>query len=199
MSKVYDQAYFDRWYRNPRQKVKHGDELERKARLLLGVAEYHLNRPVRSVIDVGCGEGNWRLALRRIRPGIAYIGFDSSEYVVERYGKSRNLHRLPFGDIAQYVPSEPADVIICSDVMHYVPTAELQQGIAAFEQLSEGVAFLEVFCKGDDFIGDRDGFIARPAAWYRKTFAQAGWTHAGSHCYLSRALRQWASRLEIAE
>jgi SAM-dependent methyltransferase len=199
VSKVYDQAYFDRWYRNPRQKVKHGDELERKARLLLGVAEYHLNRPVRSVIDIGCGEGLWRLALRKIRPGIAYIGFDSSPYAIERYGKARNLHLLPFGEMTQYTPSEPYDLLVCSDVMHYVPTAELTQGIASFAGLCEGVAFLEVFCQGDDFIGDRDGFITRSAAWYRKTFAKAGFTAAGSHCYLSRTLRQWATRLEIAE
>ena len=50
---------------------------------------------------------------------------------------------------------------------------------------------------GDEFVGDREGFIARPAKFYRKAFAEAGFTACGSHGYLSRGLREEASALEL--
>jgi hypothetical protein len=38
------------------------------------------------VLDIGCGEGIWRAPLRSLRPGIEYLGLDSSEYAIARYG-----------------------------------------------------------------------------------------------------------------
>ena len=43
-----------------------------------------LERPIETVIDVGCGEGPWRAALRRIRPKARYVGLDPSEYAIRR-------------------------------------------------------------------------------------------------------------------
>jgi hypothetical protein len=37
MAKQYDRAYFDRWYRDPKQRVKHGGEFNRKVRLALSL------------------------------------------------------------------------------------------------------------------------------------------------------------------
>ncbi len=66
MQKLYDQAYFQRWYRDsglddPRQ-------LARKVALAVSTAEYYLQREVRSVLDIGCGEGAWWAPLRKLRP-----------------------------------------------------------------------------------------------------------------------------------
>ena len=89
--KTYDRAYFDRWYRNPETRVKSSAGIKRKAALALSVAEYYLERPVKNVLDVGCGEGNWLPALQALRPAIHYTGIDASPYVVERFGKKRNI------------------------------------------------------------------------------------------------------------
>ena len=59
--------------------------------VFLGVAEYFLRRKVRSVLDIGAGEGAWRAELRRLRPSIRYTGVDPSEYVVRRHGRRRNI------------------------------------------------------------------------------------------------------------
>jgi hypothetical protein len=178
MPKSYDQAYFDRWYRDRSQRVISPAELELKVRLTLAVAQYHLGRPVRSVLDVGCGE-------------------DSSEYVVQRYGRSRNLRLLRFGQLAEQRFDASVDLLICADMMHYVPTAELSRGLSGFAELCHGVAYLEVMCGNDDFVGDHEGYIGRTANWYRKTFAKAGFLSCGNHCYLSEALRQRAMALEL--
>ena len=78
MPKVYDHAYFEKWYRHPRHAVGSRNELKRKVALTVAVAEYYLGRPVESVLDVGCGEAPWRAPLRLLRPRVDYRGLDAS-------------------------------------------------------------------------------------------------------------------------
>src|SRR5437868_8179650 len=99
MSKSYDSAYFDRWYRDPRTRVTSDRALERKVHLALSAAEYMLGRHVRTVLDVGCGEGRWSVALKRIRPGLAYTGVESSQYAVATFGAKRNVRQGSFGTL----------------------------------------------------------------------------------------------------
>jgi SAM-dependent methyltransferase len=199
MPKHYDRDYFDRWYRHPALRVSGRQVLERKVRLALSSAEYYLGRPVRSVLDVGCGEGAWRAPLLRLRPGLQYRGVDPSAYAVARFGARRNLQQVRFGQLDQLRFGPPVDLLVCSDVMHYVPTRELQRGLAGFAELCQGLAFLEVFAREDEPDGDREGFIARPARWYRRAFAQAGFRACGSHCWLAPALAGEAAALERAD
>ncbi|HET6395609.1 MAG TPA: class I SAM-dependent methyltransferase [Pseudoxanthomonas sp.] len=196
MSKRYDRRYFDHWYRaegmhDPRR-------LARKVALAVSVAEHYLERPVRSVLDVGCGEGAWRAPLLKLRPKARYLGFDASEYAVARYGARRNLHRAAFGDFAWLRPCAPVDLLVCADVLHYLPSRELARGLPGLAELCGGVAFLETFAAEDEFEGDTEGFQARPAAWYRRRLRGAGFVPVGSHCWLGPALAGSASALERA-
>ena len=170
--------------------------LARKVALAVASAEYYLERPIRSVLDIGCGEGAWRAPLLKLRPKVEYLGFDSSEYAVRRYGRTRNLHLARFGDFAWLRPCAPVDLLVCSDVMHYVPDRELRAGLAGVAELTGGVAFLETFAAEDAFEGDHDGFQARPARWYRRTLARQGLQPVGSHCWLGPALAGDAAALE---
>ncbi|MDZ4047103.1 MAG: methyltransferase domain-containing protein, partial [Pseudoxanthomonas sp.] len=152
MSKAYDKRYFDTWYRQ--RDLGGKAALARKVALAVALAEYHLGRPIRSVLDVGCGEGAWRAPLLALRPKLYYMGVDSSEYAIGRHGVRRNLHWLPFGDLEALPPMGPVDLLVCSDVMHYLTDEELKRGLAEFARLCDGVAFLEVFAEGDEIIGD---------------------------------------------
>lgn len=196
-AKRYDQAYFDRWYRDRHHRVLTPTELNRKVRLVLAIAEFHLGHPVRSVLDIGCGEGSWRAPLLRERPNLDYLGLDGSEYAVARFGRSRNLRLLRFGQLAEQRFEHSVDLLLCVDVMHYLPTAELRRGLSGLAELCHGVAYLEVMSAEDEFVGDTDGYLARPARWYRRAFADAGFIGCGNHCYLSPGLRQQAMALEI--
>src|SRR5215210_3954286 len=89
--KSYDEAYFTKWYRDPRTRVHSAESVRRKVRMVTGTAEYFLGRKLRTVLDIGAGEGAWRSELRRLRPGVRYVGVDPSEYVVAKYGKRRNI------------------------------------------------------------------------------------------------------------
>ena len=202
MTKQYDQAYFDRWYRDPALKdraIGGGARLARKVALAVATAEYHLERPLRSVLDIGAGEGAWRAPLLKLRPKLQYLGFDSSAYAVERFGARRNLHFARFGDFEHLRPCAPVDLLVCSDVLHYLPTRELDRGLPALAGLCGGVAFLETFTRADGLDGDTEGFHARPAKFYRERFARIGLAPLGSHLWLSPALRDGVAALELAE
>ncbi|MEO7063583.1 MAG: class I SAM-dependent methyltransferase [Dokdonella sp.] len=197
MAKTYDHAYFEKWYRDARHRVGSRAELERKVAMVVHLAEYYLARPLRNVLDIGCGEGLWRTPLRRLRPDIAYRGLDSSEYAVTRYGRTRNIGRATFGQLGELRFDTRFDLIVCSDMLHYVPARELQRGLSGFGDLLEGLAFLEVFTARDHATGDIDGFIARSAAWYRARFIDAGLLPCGSHGYLSSRLMRSVAALEV--
>ena len=198
MTKHYDRTYFDKWYRDPRHAVSSRQQLARKVALAVSVAEYYLGRTLRNVLDVGCGEGVWRAPLRRLRPQVDYLGLDSSEYAIARYGRARNLRRASFGDLAQLRFDKRFDLIVCSDTLHYVRSAELKHGLAGIVEMLEGVAFLELFTARDAPEGDKAGWIARNPQWYLSTFAQAGLLPSGSHCYLGPRLKNKVAALEVS-
>jgi SAM-dependent methyltransferase len=196
MQKVYDREYFEKWYRDPRHAVNSRQELERKVALTVAVAEYYLGRRVSTVLDIGCGEGVWRAPLRSLRPGVEYLGLDSSEYAIARYGRARNLRLATFGQLAELRFDSTFDLIVCTDVLHYVPTPELKRGLRGIVEMLDGIAFLELFTAADAPDGDKHGFIARAPQWYRSTFAQAGLTACGTHCYIGPRLEGCVAALE---
>ena len=198
MTKTYDRAYFDRWYRDPEQRVGSQAQRVRKARMVVALAEYYLGRPLRNVLDVGCGEGLWRAPLRRSRPGIDYRGLDASAYVTQRYGRSRRIGLARFGDLAALRFERRFDLIVCADMLHYVPAGELRAGLSGFGDLLEGLAFIEVYTDRDGAGGDTRGFIRRSPDWYRHAFLESGLMPCGSHAYLSPRLRRRVAALEIA-
>ena len=197
MPKVYDRAYFDKWYRHPHHAVSSKRELERKVALAVAMAEYYLARKIVNVLDVGCGEGVWRAPLRRLRPDVEYLGLDSSEYAIARYGRARNLRRVTFGDLGEQRFDRAFDLIVCSDTMHYIRTTELRRGLRGIVEMLDGVAFLELFTSSDAPEGDKTGFIARTPAWYRREFRDAGLTPCGTHCYIGPGLQGRVAELEV--
>ncbi|EWS78279.1 class I SAM-dependent methyltransferase [Xylella taiwanensis] len=194
MDKSYDHHYFDHWYRQA--KLGSPARLRRKVTLAVSQAEYYLERPIRSVLDIGCGEGAWRKPLLMLRPHVRYLGFDSSKYAIRRYGIQRNLHLAQIGDFSWLRPCAPVDLLVCADVLHYVRTRELTRALPGLAELCGGIAFLEIFTAQDAFDGDITGFQPRPAGWYRRRFTAAGFTALGSHSWLSPALAGHATALE---
>ena len=195
-SKRYDRGYFDRWYRDPETRVKSGAAIRRKASLALSVSEYYLERAVRTVLDVGCGEGNWLPALRSIRPSIRYTGVDPSTYAVGRFGNRRNIRHGSFDTLEEIGLEAKYDLIVCSDTLFYLPLEELKRGIASLAQRACGVAFLELYTDKDSLIGDFPKEGLQSAAYYRRILALHGFLPVGSHCYLGPELAQRAMQME---
>lgn len=196
MQKTYDRAYFDKWYRDPAHAVDSPSEVRRKVAMAVAVAEYYLGRPVRNVLDIGCGEGNWRSPLRRLRPKAAYRGLDSSKYVVARYGRTRNIGLASFGMLEYLRFERPFDLVLCTNVLHYIGAAEIRRGLSGLDELLEGVAFIEVYAREDATEGDDENYVARPASWYRRHFRAAGLRSVGSHAWVGSNLAPQLLALE---
>src|SRR5207248_1486584 len=106
----------------------------------VSLSELLLGRTIKSVLDVGCGEAPWQRELMLLRPRVKYQGVDSSDYIVDEFGKSLGVRKGSFGGLAQIGLHETFDLLVCCDVLHYVPDDEVKRGLIAFEELLFGVA-----------------------------------------------------------
>ena len=194
----YDKEYFDKWYRHPRHRVKSKLDIDRQLRFVVSATEYLLERPVTKVLDVGAGEGNWGLALKRIRPRAKYYGVDPSEYAVGRFGKRRNIRLGGFGSVGDLGLPDDFDLILCCGVMNYVSGPELTRGLDALTYLCVGAAYFEVFTSADDATGDFTRAQARTPGWWRRLFGRTGWAPVGMHLYLRDDMAGIAAALERA-
>lgn len=194
----YDQAYFDKWYRHPKHRVKSPTDIRRQLAFIVSATEYILERPVTRVLDVGAGEGHWGRALRQLRPRARYHGVDPSEYAVARFGASRNLRLGGFGTVGSLGLPDDFDLVLCCGVMNYVAPRELATGLTALTRLCVGVAYFEIFTSADDATGDFTRAAARTPQWWRRLMARTGWTPLGLHLHLRSDMAGIAAALERA-
>ncbi len=183
--KTYDRQYFETWDRASGTRVITPDLTRRRVALALAAAEVVLDRPVRSVLDVGCGEGTWGVELRRLRRGVRYLGVDPSEYAVRRFGRRRNLRVGRFGALAEAKVRGRFDLVVCADVLQYIPTRELTAGLRELAgHLGDGVAYLPAYTTEDAMEGDLAGWQWRSPATWRRAFAAADLVPVGLHCWV---------------
>ena len=203
LTKVYDRAYFQTWYRDPAKAIVRRADLERKVAMALGAAEHLIGRAVESVLDVGCGEGSWQPILRARRPRLKYLGLDTSDYAIRRYGRSRNLRPGSWGQLGELRFAAPFDLVVCSDALHYVPTPEILRGLAGLPDLVGGVAYLDFLTADDDLEtgleGDLVGFRKRTAAWYRRKLRATGLVECGLSLWAAKDLAPALTAMEKAE
>jgi SAM-dependent methyltransferase len=192
----YDRTYYDKWYRDPRHRVHTRAERVRTVRLAVALSEFLLGRPIRSVLDVGSGEGQWHDLVCAIRPRARYVGVDPSEYAVRRFGRRRNLRLGSIDDLGSLGLRGPFDLVVCAGVLNYLSPQNLGSALAALRPLVGGVAFLEIFTSEDEIEGHTRGFHRRPRAFYRRLLIGLGFTQCGPHCYVGPHL---AGRLAALE
>jgi SAM-dependent methyltransferase len=182
--KAFDKRYFDKWYRTRRHKVRTRGDLARRAAAAVAVTELILERPVRRILDIGCGEGEWGTELLRIRPRARYTGIDPSDYAVGRFGARRSIRLGTFGDLATVPGLDSADLVVCADVLHYLAPGEIVRGARELGKRMSGVALLQAYVLGDELEGDLEGLTRRASSWYVRTFARAGLTALGLDFYV---------------
>jgi SAM-dependent methyltransferase len=196
--KEYDREYYRRWYRDPSTRIGTAETTRRKASLAVSAAEFMLTRPIESVLDVGCGDGLWLAAIKKLRPRIKYVGVDPSEYVVQRLSRRHEMRLGTLGDLARLKFRKPFDLIVCADVIQYVENEDLGRGLAEIRRLTGGVAYIEAFTVEDNMEGDRDGWIDRSERVMRRFFRDAGLSHCGFYCWIDERKITNANRFEIA-
>ncbi|MDQ6738557.1 MAG: class I SAM-dependent methyltransferase [Gemmatimonadota bacterium] len=182
--KRFDSGYFDKWYRHPKHRVGTQADLARLVRFALAATEYVLAHPVRSVLDVGAGEGRWFPVLQKMRPRIRYQGVDPSDYAVRRFGERRNIVRGTLDDLPGLFPDAKFDLVVCCSVINYMPSDEVVRAMRNIAARTAGVAYLEIFTTDDHVEGDTEGWHSETRTLYRRMIREAGLIPCGLHCYV---------------
>lgn len=194
----FDRAYFDKWYRDPAHRVRTRAERTRQVAFALAAAELLLERPVRTVLDVGAGEGHWQPVLKALRPRARYTGVDPSEHAVRAFGRKRHLRLGSIENLDDIKLARGYDLVCCVGMLYYLTEAQFRRGIRLIADKTTGMAYLELFAKEDELEGDLPIGTARPEAWYRREMKRAGWVSLGQHCWVTEAMVDRVAALERA-
>jgi 2-polyprenyl-3-methyl-5-hydroxy-6-metoxy-1,4-benzoquinol methylase len=180
----FGRDYYQRFYRNARSSVTSQAEMTARANLIAAYVK-HIDCPVGSVLDAGCGLGLMRTALLRALPGATYVGLEYSEYLCQKYGWLN-------GSIADYRPRQPFDLVVCYDVLQYLDDASAAKAMRNFANLCRGVLFFSALTRRDwrenaDQRRTDPAVTMRTAEWYRtrlrRHFRQIGagfWIRRGA-------------------
>jgi trans-aconitate 2-methyltransferase len=75
-----------------------------------------------TVVDLGCGPGNLTASLAHRWPGAELIGIDSSAEMIEAAtNQAGDRVRFDVGDIRDWQPAEPVDVLVSNAALQWVP------------------------------------------------------------------------------
>jgi trans-aconitate 2-methyltransferase len=103
---------------NPELYRRFEDERTRPAQDLL--ARVPLSEPP-LVVDVGCGPGNSTELLLERFPNATTLGIDNSEAMLESARARLPACRFEPGDVSQWQPDSPPDLIFANAVLQWVP------------------------------------------------------------------------------
>ena len=165
----FDQAYYQRFYHDPRTAVTSRVEMRDRAALIAACVR-HLGLPVRRILDAGCGVGLLRAPLLRRLPGSQYVGLEVSAYLCQRYG-------WQLGTLQTLRTRERYELVICYDVMQYLSAADARKSIAKLAKVCRGALYFGALTSGDwqhscdQARTDRVAKL-RSAAWYRRELKQ---------------------------
>jgi SAM-dependent methyltransferase len=180
----FDRAYYQRYYFDRRTAVATRSEVRARARLVAAFTA-HVGLPARRILDVGCGTGLLRSALMRLLPRAHYVGLESSDYLCRRYGWEQ-------GRIEEYRARARFDLVICYDVLQYLPAPAAERALLNFARLSRGALYFTALTRHDyqqncDQARTDPNVYLRSAAWYRarlrRQFHEAGlgfWLRRGA-------------------
>ena len=165
----FDRSYYQRFYYNPRTAVTTRAEMRARARMIAACVDY-VGLPVRQILDAGCGVGMLRAPLMRAWRKARYTGLEYSEYLCQRYGWQQ-------GSIATFRTRERFDLVVCYDVLQYLPAPDARRAIANLARVCRGALYFGALTledwrdNCDQSRTDRIPGL-RPGAWYRRELSR---------------------------
>ena len=137
----FDEAYYHRFYENPKTRVIAADEHAHLAQFVFSFAAYN-SIEVKTVLDIGAGIGLWKEWIKKNTKKISYTGTEVSQAMCKKH---RYLHR----DIARWRDRKKYDLIICQGVLQYLPDPDVAPAIANIAAMSKGLVYMEITTRGD--------------------------------------------------
>jgi hypothetical protein len=99
-------------------------------------------------------------------PRARYAGLEASEYLCTRYGWIK-------GSVVDYMPSKPADLVVCYDVLQYLDDRAASRAIANLGRLTRAALYVSALTREDwrencDRSRTDRAVHLRPGDWYRR-------------------------------
>ena len=161
----FSAAYFKKFYLSAATRVVTAEEMRSRA-ALISSALRQCQIPVRRILDAGCGIGLLRKPFEEFLPRARYVGLEASEYLCSRFGWT-------FGSIVDFAPRKPYDLVICYDVLQYLPDAEAASAILNLSRVSRAALYVSALTTEDwrencDRSRTDRAVHLRAGAWYRR-------------------------------
>lgn len=175
----FDAEYYRRYYTNPATAVVTKAAARAEVRFVLAFCS-HIGLEVRRFADVGAGTGWWAKEFARQHPRCRDIEtYDASGEAARLFGH----RRIP----VEQLGGRPADLVVCRDVLRYLPDAAAKKAIERLAKKCRGVLYLHVLTRADEVdeeVSDMTGHF-RPARWYLKRLEADGFRNAGMGLFVS--------------
>lgn len=161
----FSAAYFKKFYLNAATRVVTPAEMRSRAALIASALR-QCQIPVGRILDAGCGIGLLQAPFKEVLPRARYVGLEASEYLCGRFGWT-------LGSIVDFAARKPYDLVICYDVLQYLPDTEAARAIVNLSRLSRAALYVSALTKEDwrencdRSRTDRDVHL-RAGAWYRR-------------------------------
>lgn len=93
-------------------------------------------RPIRSVIDVGCGQGRLARMLAQELPEAAYTGMDLGQAQLDGTRQAQPNGTFILSRLQDYQGEQKYDLAIASEVLLHIPPADIAKACANLKALS---------------------------------------------------------------
>jgi SAM-dependent methyltransferase len=177
----FDRKYYDRFYGDSRARAAYHREEQRLGDFVCSYLKY-FGQPVRRVVDIGCGLGQWQDIVRKHFPRASYLGVEQSEYLCAELGWAP-------GSAVDFAARTPFDLVICKDTLQYLSPKSFEAAAANLAKLCRGALYASVLTTEDwRAVCDRkrtdERVYLRSGNWYRRVFARH-FVNAGGGVFLS--------------
>ena len=189
---AFGPEYFRRYYFDTQTRVTSPAEMRHRAALILALLR-HAQLPLRRILDAGCGIGLLGRQFARLAPRVRYTGLERSDYLCRRYGWVQ-------GSVADYRPRAPYDLVVCYDVLQYLPDREAARALANLATLSRCALYFSALTRADwrrycdRDRTDRDVHL-RPGNWYVRRL-QRNFRYLGAGVWIRKGVSALLWELE---
>ena len=176
----FDRSYFERYY--GKQPIHTVNEIAHLATAVHEMLAWWA-APVRSVLEVGAGRGDWGNWYRTLHPTVRVTSTDVSEHSCATFGHERR-------DIAQWAPKRPFDLVICTDVLQYLDDRAATQALRNLTTATRTCLYFDALTSFDaKHTVERSktdlNATLRTGDWYRQRLSR-GFTQAGAGLWIRK-------------
>jgi 2-polyprenyl-3-methyl-5-hydroxy-6-metoxy-1,4-benzoquinol methylase len=166
----FTEAYFRKFYLSAATRVVTPGEMRSRAAAIAGVLR-QCQIPIGSILDAGCGIGLLRAPFKQLLPRARYEGLEASDYLCKRFHWTQ-------GSVVDFAPRTAFDLVICYDVLQYLPDRDAARAIANFGKLTRGALYVSALTIEDwrencDRSRTDRAVHLRSGAWYRRRLSKS--------------------------